>query len=100
MAGLSGKEIAEIAALDPAHFDAREWVALNWVRAFMENGGRVPGDVDSEFRATFTPRERSYVLATHKAMLIANLSSNTMQKWFNRLRRKPPKPPESCRIDL
>ena len=75
-------------------------MALNWVRAYMENGGRVPEDVEEQFRAAFTARERGCVLAAHKAMFIANLSSNTMQSWLNRLLRRPPKPPESCRVDL
>ncbi len=85
-AGLSEIELKALIALDPRDFPRREWVALAWVRAFMENAGEVPAELDEEFRAILTPQERACVLASHKAMFVFNLTANNLRAMLNRLR--------------
>lgn len=89
-----------MATLDPDGFDEREWVALNWTRTFLQMQGDVPVRTEEEFCAVFSPRERGYILATHKAMYVANLSGNTMQGWLNRLRGRKEEAHTSCELRL
>ena len=75
-------------------------MALNWTRTFLETQGDVPLEVEEEFRAAFPRRERAYILATHKAMFLANLSSNSLQAWLRRLRGGREEAPTVCKIVL
>lgn len=99
MAGLSEREIRALERLEPEDFPWREWAALSWVRTFMENGGKVPEEVERVFYEALNERERACVLASHKAMFVSNLTANTMQGLIDRLRGKE-KDASACRISL
>ncbi|MFH1149559.1 MAG: hypothetical protein V1748_03700 [Actinomycetota bacterium] len=76
-AGLSNEQVKDLARLDPERFDGREHIALIWVRHLLTSPEGVPLEVEEEFAAAFTPRERRHIQASMKGMFCTNLTVNT-----------------------
>lgn len=97
-AGLSRDQVRDLARLDPDKFDSREYVALNWVRHLLTSPEGVPVEVEEEFTATFTPRERRHIQASMKGMFCTNLSVNTYRFLLKGRGASPEDAPVVCEL--
>ena len=88
----------DLAALDPARFDAREHAALSWVReALTRREGPAPQTAE-RFESAFDEDERAWVVATMKAMYFFNLIGNTVDGWMRRLPGRREEEPAACAL--
>ncbi|MFP4444626.1 MAG: hypothetical protein ACLFPD_00075 [Desulfosudaceae bacterium] len=68
-----------LAALPPERFEHREWVALTWVRTYLDCEGTFPDpDLPEQFNALFSADVQVCVLAVCKLMLFFNMLANTV----------------------
>lgn len=73
------KEIDALIELDKNSFDYQEWVALQWVRTYLECEGVFPDpELNREFEHLFSPQERTCVFSIFKLMLFFNMLANTV----------------------
>lgn len=93
---MTGEQIRELKRLDPDRFEESRLTALSWVRAFLTERGGVPPGLELEFRRTFPPKERRYVVTSMKGMFFFNLLANTWSVWARKALRLSPK--ESGRV--
>ncbi len=89
-AGVSAEDLEAIGLGDLAGLEARDRAAIAYAAALAEARFRRPVDANLTAAAAdlLTPGELAAVEATARAMALANLSANTAEELFDRLRSR------------
>jgi len=90
ISGVSNEELAQLERLDPAGFDRRKWLAIQYVRALVkEDFVRVQPVLRRAMQHKYSPREIRDIELIANVMDIGNRGSNTFDAMLSRLRGVP-----------
>jgi AhpD family alkylhydroperoxidase len=88
--GLPANQLAQIEGMDPAHFDRKKWLAIEYARALAaEDFGPVSPQLQREMHAAYTADEIRDIEIVARVMTFSNLSANTLDALASRLKGAP-----------
>lgn len=83
LVGLTDEELARLEAMDPAEFDRRRWLAVQYGRCVAAGGALAA--IEGELRALYTEAEIAQIAAVARAIDVANRLGNTWDSFEGRL---------------
>jgi AhpD family alkylhydroperoxidase len=88
--GLPTDELAQIEGLDPAQFDPKKWLAIEYARALAaEDFGPVSPLLERKMRDAYTEEEREHIEVVARVMTFSNRSANTFDALLSRFKGVP-----------